>query len=325
MASRLVQNLHGITMICTPRPFYQAKLKGVFKQILSLNDAKKQALCERINYYNQLNEKFKLDLNYHGPNGEITSRLGVLPLKKTSCAFDAYSLSRYFNDDYLWIKSFGDIERAQPMASITKSRPIKNAPTNVILKLDSNRHFSFYKDAQEYDLKRDLLFYRGGIYQPHRKEFFKKHFSSKYCDLGHVGKPLLENKSWSKNYASKKEQANFKFLLSLEGNDVASNLKWAMSSNSLVFAPRLKFETWFMEGKLKDEIVTVKDNLDDLIEYYLTHPKEAKEKIDLAHRHCEIFLDKKNEFLVGIMVLAKYFYLSCQCDYPKEIRDFFTK
>ena len=46
------------------------------------------------------------------------------------------------------------------------------------------------------------------------------------------------------------EQLHYKFILCSEGNDVASNLKWVMSSNSIAVMPKPKFETWFMEGIL---------------------------------------------------------------------------
>jgi hypothetical protein len=35
-----------------------------------------------------------------------------------------------------------------------------------------------------------------------------------------------------------KEMLLYKFLLSIEGNDVASDLKWKLSSNSLVIIPK---------------------------------------------------------------------------------------
>ena len=44
------------------------------------------------------------------------------------------------------------------------------------------------------------------------------------------------------------EQLEYKFVLCLEGNDVATNLKWVMSSNSLAVMPKPRYETWFMEG-----------------------------------------------------------------------------
>jgi len=64
------------------------------------------------------------------------------------------------------------------------------------------------------------------------------------------------------------EQLEYKFILSLEGNDVATNLKWIMSSNSLAFMPRPKYETWFMEGNLvpNHHYILIKDDYSDLEE-----------------------------------------------------------
>eukprot|EP00316_Scyphosphaera_apsteinii_P006374 CAMPEP_0119310466 /NCGR_PEP_ID=MMETSP1333-20130426/19585_1 /TAXON_ID=418940 /ORGANISM="Scyphosphaera apsteinii, Strain RCC1455" /LENGTH=84 /DNA_ID=CAMNT_0007314655 /DNA_START=1 /DNA_END=252 /DNA_ORIENTATION=+ len=42
-----------------------------------------------------------------------------------------------------------------------------------------------------------------------------------------------------------------RYLLSIEGNDVASNLKWALASNSVVVMPLPTRETWLMEGLLQ--------------------------------------------------------------------------
>lgn len=47
-----------------------------------------------------------------------------------------------------------------------------------------------------------------------------------------------------------REHLDYKFIMAIEGNDVASNLKWVMSSNSLAVMPRPTCETWFMEGTL---------------------------------------------------------------------------
>ena len=42
-----------------------------------------------------------------------------------------------------------------------------------------------------------------------------------------------------------------RYLLSLEGNDVASNLKWLMGHNSVVVMPPPTVETWLLEGLLR--------------------------------------------------------------------------
>lgn len=323
--SRLMMNIKGLSQVLLPRAFFQARLQKTLFSILKLPTTKLDRIKTRLNYYNQLKQSFSFDKNEIGPNGEIVEKIGKLPFKQTSYAYDAYALTKYFKDDFLWIKSYGDIAHALPQPSVCKSRPIENASNNIILKLDKNRHFVFVKDGLDYALKKDKLFYRGGIYQDHRVRFFKQNFASKYTDLGHVGKLSSFNEAFVKPKASKNEHMEFKFLLSLEGNDVASNLKWAMSSNSLVFATKLRCETWFMEGTLKDELVFVEDGkLDEEIEYFLHNEKEAREKIALANEYCKQFLDEKTEFYIGLLVLAKYFYLSEQIEFNKEILSLFS-
>ena len=46
---------------------------------------------------------------------------------------------------------------------------------------------------------------------------------------------------------SKKELLKHKYLLSMEGNDIASGLKWMLLSNSVVFMAKPEHESWAME------------------------------------------------------------------------------
>lgn len=43
----------------------------------------------------------------------------------------------------------------------------------------------------------------------------------------------------------------YRYIVSVEGNDVATNLKWALASNSVVFMPNPTIESFFGEGRLK--------------------------------------------------------------------------
>lgn len=75
---------------------------------------------------------------------------------------------------------------------------------------------------------------------------------------------------------------DYKFIMALEGNDVASNLKWVMSSNSIAVMPRPTCETWFMEGKLipNYHYIEIKPDFTDLeerLKYYIEHPEEAQQ------------------------------------------------
>eukprot|EP00816_Leptocylindrus_hargravesii_P010254 CAMPEP_0196822984 /NCGR_PEP_ID=MMETSP1362-20130617/85575_1 /TAXON_ID=163516 /ORGANISM="Leptocylindrus danicus, Strain CCMP1856" /LENGTH=830 /DNA_ID=CAMNT_0042202695 /DNA_START=296 /DNA_END=2788 /DNA_ORIENTATION=- len=77
------------------------------------------------------------------------------------------------------------------------------------------------------------------------------------------------------------KQLQFKYLLSLEGNDVASGLKWMMFSNSVVFLPPPTYISWFMESLLIPFVhfIPVKEDLSDLeqmIAWADSHPDETK-------------------------------------------------
>ncbi len=113
------------------------------------------------------------------------------------------------------------------------------------------------------------------------------------------------------------EQLTYKFLLAIEGNDVATNLKWAMSSNSLVLMSKPTCETWFMEGRLEAGIhyVEVADDYSDLIEkmeYYIAYPEKAESIIKNAHAWVDQFRDQKRERLISLLVAKKYFEKSGQ-------------
>ncbi|PDH49749.1 MAG: lipopolysaccharide biosynthesis protein, partial [Bacteroidetes bacterium MED-G20] len=108
------------------------------------------------------------------------------------------------------------------------------------------------------------------------------------------------------------EQLHYKFILCLEGNDVASNLKWVMSSNSIAVMPKPKFETWFMEGILvaDQHYILIKDDYSDLEEklnFYIENPKKASSIIENAHNHVSKFQDQQTEDLLSLMVIDKYF------------------
>lgn len=113
------------------------------------------------------------------------------------------------------------------------------------------------------------------------------------------------------------EHLDYKFIMALEGNDVASNLKWVMSSNSLAVMTRPTCETWFMEGTLVPDYhyVAVKEDFSDLeekIRFYIAHPDKAEAIIAHAHEFVSQFRDDRRETLIQLMVLDKYFRLSGQ-------------
>lgn len=101
--------------------------------------------------------------------------------------------------------------------------------------------------------------------------------------------------------------------MSLQGNDVATNLKWIMSSNSIAVMPKPTVETWFMEGELIGGVhyIEIKPDYSDLEErlnYYINNPEECEKIIKNAHQHCKKFFNKNIEDLCSLLVFKRYFY-----------------
>mmetsp|Transcript_25554 Transcript_25554/g.51678 ORF Transcript_25554/g.51678 Transcript_25554/m.51678 type:complete len:357 (-) Transcript_25554:3487-4557(-) len=76
------------------------------------------------------------------------------------------------------------------------------------------------------------------------------------------------NNHFRDSHKSMEEQLKFKYILSIEGNDVASGLKWQMASNSVVFMPKPMLASFFMEDLLVPFVhyVPVNDDLSDLVD-----------------------------------------------------------
>lgn len=303
--SKIKYYLKNIIRLFIPSIIYQKRLNHLLN---SIDENEIEYIFERVNYYNKIEKDFEV-------KGETIKEFKKK--KKKTYFFDLIEYLRYFNPSLKCATLFGDITEVPSTPTLLKSRPISDDNQNsVLLNLDKIRHFLFLKDPFKFSDKKNLLVWRGGAYQPHRKKFITKFYNHPLCNVGQTNKPI-ENVPWQKPKMSIREQLKYKFILSIEGNDVASNLKWIMSSNSLVFSPKLKYETWFMEGKLipNYHFVLLNDdfsNLEEKIEYYSKNQKEAMEIIKNSNDYIKQFQNKKREDLISLLVLYKYFEKSGQ-------------
>ena len=181
------------------------------------------------------------------------------------------------------------------------------------MNLDKTRHFNFIKDPYTIAKKLDQVVWRGFIHsnQENRIDYMNNFFQHELFNIGHANKDDSYNK-WYLGYLSIKQQLQYKFILSLEGHDVATNLKWVMSSNSVAVMPTPKYETWFMEGKLIPDYhyIHVLDDASDLLEkidYFIQNPKKLEVIVANAHNFIAQFKNSKTEDLISLMVLQKYF------------------
>ena len=286
---------------------------GLRKQLASLlaeveNRPDREYILSRVAYYNKLADNAVLPAD--------APALGDFRLKGSRSAyfFDSYEYTRWFEPSLHWNYVFGDVTYVPDLPSIVKSRPIAGDNAHsVLLNLDKSRHFTFLNDTIPFRKKTDRAIFRGDINRkPHRHLFMETYYGHPMVDAGTVYPQTEYPAEWNKKTISLWKHLDYKFILAIEGNDVASNLKWIMSSNSLAVMPRPTYETWFMEGTLIPDhhYVEIKKDYSDLIDrmnHYITHPEEAEAISRNAHEYIRQFGDKRRERLISLLVLEKYF------------------
>lgn len=304
------------------RGYLRALLSGVYgkteaRQLLAeferMDDTTRAEILRRVDYCNKLTAPFRL--NDSAPSGEEFT-----PNGKSAAYYIDYSrylswFSKKWRASYL----LGDITHVPNEPTLLKSRPVctdgKNA-NSVLLKLNQIRHYYFVKDHMHFDEKLPMLVWRGKTNQPERTEFLQRFYASPLCDVGDTYKKN-QGTLYAKPFMSIPEQLRYKYVLSIEGFDVATNTKWIMASNSLCFMRKPRFETWFMEGALIPGVhyVQLKDDYSDLeekIAFYNDHPALAKQIVANANSYVEQFRNHQQELIIALLVMQKYFRLSGQ-------------
>ena len=310
--------INGLWMMAMPRSWTVRRREAILREFDRLTPHQQTYIQQRVDYYNRLEEMTSLPADAR-PIGEQSF------LHKDTASvyvFDTYEWNRYFPAHLKWVLGPGDVTNTFNVPTITKSRPIeacKTNPNSVLINMDKVRHFMFFDDPVAFDKKQNQVIFRGAITGKANRMFLMDNF---------FNNPLIDIRDTAKDSTYPEEMRQhvettiyghlkYKYILSLEGNDVASNLKWIMNSNSIAVTPALRFETWFMEGSLKanEHYIEVKSDFSDVVErisYYNDHPNEARDIVNNAHEHCRQFFNKDMERLISLMVMDKYFRLTGQ-------------
>ncbi len=330
MNLRFPYMLHGLLMLITPKCLYRYKRKLILRHYDTLNSKEKEYIAHRVNYYCKIPDNIVLaDINEQLPNGKAPCQIKELrehtlrhKTGNTVYFFDTYEYTRYFPQHIKWLQIAGDVFYKLPAPAITKSRliPTKDEFANeVIINQDKVRHFCFIHDPITWKEKKTRVLFRGACHgKPRRELFLQKFIHHPLFDIKDTAKDSSNPPEWQqKKELSLYDHLEYRYIMTLEGNDVASNLKWVMSSNSIAVMPRPTCETWFMEGALipNYHYIETREDYADLIErinYYEEHPEEAKEIVQHAHEWCSQFQDKKREDMISVLVLQKYFKASGQ-------------
>lgn len=269
---------------------------------------------ERADYYNKLP-----DGCFVGQFSSVVLKDYKFPFaqkrKHSSYFFDLHETVRLFKHSLRIAYIFGDIDYEPDFPVLVKARPVTGCSSmSVICKLNKVRHFKFVKDNVPFIQKKDMLVFRNVVKkQPHRTRFIEKLCNSSLCDVGQINPDGCDlNPEYVRPFMPIEHQLQYKFIACIEGHDVATNLKWVMSSNSIAVMPKPKIESWFMEGKLIGgyHYIEIKDDYSDVeekISYYSAHPEEAKSIITHAHDYVKQFMNEDKERYIQYLVVKKYF------------------
>ena len=184
---------------------------------------------------------------------------------------------------------FGDNTRRFPYPTFQKARKVNNEMScqdrsseplqPIIWELNTKRHYRLLKDVGVLDVewqdKRPMAVFRGvpsqmqGFFEGDnvpvlekckrsvRCNFVYQHHNStlvdaKLTELLHVGlRNSIDGRRILDDHMGLKDLLQYKGIVLLEGNDVATGLKWALLSQSVVLMPPPTFSSWAMEELLQ--------------------------------------------------------------------------
>lgn len=299
-ARRVAYYTAAVARECRPAGCWRADRRHRFAALAAAGAD--EDLIERVNYYNRLPAGTPLD---EAPTLRGISR------RKSYYYYDLRQFTLAFDPRLRLAYAFGDVTAVPTVPAVVKSRPVIDGNANaVLMKLDRLRHFSFDRDSQPFADKRPAAVWRGALNNDSRRRLVEAYRDHPEFDIGHVGP--AHGTIRPRRHLTVDQQRGYRYIVSLEGNDVATNLKWIMASNALCLMPRPRFETWFMEGRLEPgrHYALLRDDLADLaekVDHYERHPGEALEIIAAAHAHVARFMDRRREELISLLVLEKYF------------------
>ena len=258
-----------------------------------------------VEYYCKLTDR--VDITEH------TSLSQVKLFKTTGSSYDLHRILRS-NDDLRFKYRWGDVTTPPEQATFVKNRRISEVEhTSTLLPLNTGRNYFTVNDSIRFEKKYDLAIWRGAAFKPWRLDFLKRTKTLEQFDTADtrpVNRGFL-SKLGRPNYMSIQDQLDYKFIVSIEGNDAATNINWIMQTNSVLMMPKPRFETWFCEGLLEAgrhyiEIAPDYSDLEEVFEKYISQPKLCEEIIQEAKAHANFFFPLSKQFAIGREVTNRY-------------------
>jgi hypothetical protein len=219
----------------------------------------------------------------------------------------------------------GDVIHSYPdVPVIAKTRPIDSPGLNVILPLNNSRHWKPVGEAKSmdnipWDQKENKVVWRGVATGRYKRVKLVENWSGykrvNKIDVGFTdfndGYMGTKDPKLLSGRIDMKDLLKNKYLISVEGNDVASNLKWILATQTVCIMPPPTIESWLMESKLVPWVhyVPVDADFGNLQKVYLwcTHnPDKMKDIIGNANAYMEQFNNTEEEEKLVIDILEEY-------------------
>ena len=221
--------------------------------------------------------------------------------------------------DFPCLTNSADGYESDGLPVLTKARIIGKENNGILLKYEYNYHWRILetlRDPYKWDEKENNIIWRGSSNTSHQKKYNRHLFVNKYYTKYNIGFydvtrnptiPIEQNK----NNLTIKAQLKYKYLICLEGNDVATSLKWALFSNSVVLMAKPVIEGWLMEGLLEPyfHYVPLKDDfsdLDKIIEWCKNNDDKCQEISINSTKYMSQFLDYNNELKLHNAIVDWY-------------------
>lgn len=314
--SKLLYYLRNYMRLLVPAPLCRMQGKRLCHSVKRLSPNEQSYIEQRVSYYCRMESNTKLspDAITVGSHWKVNRKT-----QGSVYFFDSYRYTRLFPKQLRCSFLFGDINYTPTYPALTKSRPISEDNQNgVIMKFNQIRHYIFVNDATPFESKLNKVVFRGKVWgKDSRMHFMQQFLDNPLCDVGDVTHNPNIPSEWKRAKMAIADHLQYKFVMAIEGNDVASNLKWVMSSNSVAVMPRPTCESWFMEKQLIPdyhyiEVAPDFSNLLERIQYYIEHPDEAKVIAQHANEYVTQFRNNKREHLISALTLQRYFEQSGQ-------------
>ncbi len=227
----------------------------------------------------------------------------------------------YKRKDFLY--RYGDNSQKYPWDGILAKTRLCDDATITLLKLTPLRHWRNLQHMRSCDIdyrqKKDMAIWRGASTgttktKGNRTDLVNRFYEHTHSfDVGY-SKLITGNEPWAHLIKGKKtleEQFQYKFLICLEGNDVATGLKWMLQSNSVVMMPKPTISSWLMEDTLQPFVhyIPLADDFSDAEERFdwaVNHEAECVEISKNASRYMSPFLDPRREILIECEVFRRY-------------------